>query len=275
MKHHKPTTPGQRGMISTDYSVLTKKKAEKSLTHALHRKKGRSHGKITVRHRGGGSKKLYREIDFKQNKFGEILTIMALEYDPYRSAFIALARNQGGIKRYILAHNTIKVGDEISIAEKASIKDGNRMYLKNIPIGTMVHNVEIKPGRGGQLARSAGASLKVLAHDAGSTQLVMPSSEVRSVFSDSLATIGAVSNSSHREEVVGKAGKNRLRGRRPHVRGSAMNPVDHPHGGGEGRSPIGMKHPKTPWGKNAYGVKTRSKNKYSNRNIIKRRKTIR
>lgn len=272
VKRKKPTTPGQRGMVSTDYSTLTKKEPEKSLTKSLHRKKGRSHGKITVRHKGGGSKKRYRDIDFKQDQIGETLTVMAVEYDPYRSSFIALVRNQHGVKRYILAHEGVKVNDVIKIAEKVLPKNGNRMRLGNIPVGTFVHNIEIKPGRGGQMARSAGSYAKVIAHDAGKTQLVMPSSEVRVVFSEGLATVGTVSNATHREEVIGKAGRNRHRGKRPHVRGSAMNPVDHPHGGGEGRAPIGLKHPKTPWGKNAYGVRTRKRNKYSNQQIIKRRK---
>ncbi|MDX1535200.1 MAG: 50S ribosomal protein L2 [Candidatus Spechtbacterales bacterium] len=272
VKRKKPTTPGQRDMVSPDYSGLTKKKPEKNLTKSVHRKKGRSHGKITVRHRGGGSKRLYREIDFKQDKTGEDLTVMALEYDPNRSAFIALVRNQHGVKKYILAHEGAKVGDVLKVDEKLPPKKGNRMKLGNVPVGTFVHNIEIKPGRGGQMARSAGSYAKVIAHDAGQTQLVMPSTEVRVVSSQGFATVGTVSHSSHREEVVGKAGKNRHRGRRPSVRGSAMNPVDHPHGGGEGKAPIGLKHPKTPWGKNAYGVKTRKRNKYSNRHIIKRRK---
>lgn len=272
MKRHKPTSPGRRGMVTTDYGVLTKKEPEKSLTNSYHRKKGRSHGKISVRHKGGGSKKLYRQVDFKQDYVGETLTVTALEYDPYRTAFIALTQNQHGVKRYILAYEGAKVGDKVEISEKAPVKDGNRMKLSNIPVGTFVHNIEIKKNKGGQLARSAGAYARVLAHDAGNTQLVMPSTEVRIVSSAGLATVGTVSHSSHREEVVGKAGKNRLRGKRPHVRGSAMNPVDHPHGGGEGRAPIGLKHPKTPWGKNAYGVKTRPRNKYSNKHIVKRRK---
>ncbi|MDX1607645.1 MAG: 50S ribosomal protein L2 [Candidatus Spechtbacterales bacterium] len=272
VKRHKPTTPGRRGMITTDYGELTKKEPEKSLTRSLHRKKGRSHGKISTRHKGGGSKRLYRDIDFKQDQVGDTLTIKALEYDPNRTAFIALVQNQEGVKRYILAYDKAKVGDELKIAEKAPIKPGNRMKIKNIPVGTLVHNIEIKPGRGGQMARSAGSYAKVMAHDEGHTQLTMPSTEVRVVSSNGFATIGTVSHSSHREEVVGKAGKNRRRGKRPHVRGSAMNPVDHPHGGGEGRAPVGLKYPKTPWGKNAYGVKTRKPNKYSDRYIIKRRK---
>lgn len=276
MKYIKPTTPGQRGMISTDYSVLTKKRPEKSLIKYHHRKKGRSKGKITTRHRGGGSKKLYREIDFKQNDLGNNFKIISLEYDPYRTSFIALVQNQHGRKSYILAYDSARVGDEIHVSDKTSIKSGNRMYLKNIPIGTFVHNIEVKPGKGGQLARSAGSYARVLAHDAGYTQLTMPSSEIRVVLSQGLATIGTVSNMSHREQVVGKAGKNRLRGKRPHVRGSAMNAVAHPHGGGEGKAPIGLRGgPKTPWGKKAYGVKTRSRKKYSNKYIIKRRKTKR
>ena len=276
MKKLKPTTPGQRGRISTDYSVLTKTKPEKSLTTSFHRKKGRSNGKITVRHKGGGSKKLYRNIDFRQDKLGEKLEVLSLEYDPYRSSFIALTKNENGIKKYILAYEGIKVGNIVEIAQRTSIKDGNRMQLKNAPIGTFVHNIEIKPGRGSQLVRSAGSYARVLAHDGGYTQLTMPSSEIRIVQSNVLATIGRVSNPSHREQVLGKAGKNRWRGKRPSVRGSAMSPVAHPHGGGEGRAPIGLKGgPKTRWGKKAYGVKTRSRKKYSNKYIIKRRKTKR
>ena len=272
MKRLKPTTPGRRGMVVTDYGVLTKKKPEKSLTGFLHRKRGRSHGKITIRHRGGGSKRLWREIDFMQNKVGENLKILALEYDPNRTAFVALVRNQYGKKKYILAYDGVKVGDTVQVADRAQVNNGNRMRLKNIPIGTFVHNIEIVEGKGGQLARSAGAYAKILAHEGGYTNLVMPSTEVRKVESDGFATIGQVSNSSHSDEVIGKAGKNRLRGKRPRVRGSAMNPVDHPHGGGEGRAPIGLKHPKTPWGKPALGVKTRKRKKYSDRLIVKRRK---
>lgn len=275
MKYKKPTSPGQRGMVAIDYGILTKKKPEKSLIHSLHRKKGRSHGKITTRHRGGGSKKMYRVVDFKQNKIGDTLKVLALEYDPYRSSFITLVQNQNGVKNYVLAHEGVLVGDTTEIAEKTLINNGNRMRLINIPVGTFIYNIEIKSGRGGQIARSAGSYAKVLAHDAGLTQLTMPSSEIRVISSYGMATIGTASNAKHREEVIGKAGKNRHRGKRPHVRGSAMNPVDHPHGGGEGRTGIGLKHPKTPWGKPAYGVRTRRKKKYSNKHIIKRRKTKR
>ncbi len=271
VKRHKPRTPGQRGMRTTDYSVLDKKAPEKRLTSHVHSNKGRNKGRISTRHRGGGFKRLYRNIDFKQNRTGEELKILSLEYDPNRTAFIALAQNQYGEKKYLLASEGVSKGQVLKVAEKTSIKRGNRMKLKNILLGTEVHNVEIKPGRGGQLARSAGASVKILAHDAGYTQLTMPSGEIRLVPSEGFATVGRVSHSSHSEEVISKAGKQRLRGKRPHVRGSAMNPVDHPHGGGEGRTPIGLKYPKTPWGKNAYGVKTRKRKKYSDRLIIKRR----
>lgn len=259
----------------TDYSILTRKEPEKNLTYFLHRKKGRSHGKITIRRRGGGVKKLYRLIDFHENQVGAVLTVLALEYDPYRSSFITLVRNEHGVKSYILAHEGVKVDHVIKVAEKAEIVHGNRMHLINIPVGTLVHNIELKPGRGGQFARSAGAYAKVLAHDRGYTHLALPSSEVRLVLSGGFATIGTVSNSSHREEVIGKAGRNRLMGKRPKVRGSAMNPVDHPHGGGEGRTGIGLKYPKTPWGKHALGVKTRNRKKYSGKLILKRRKTKR
>jgi len=272
MKRLKPTSPGRRGMVVTDYSVLTKKEPEKALTKFSHRKMGRGGGKITMRHRGGGVKKLYRTIDFHQDTLGEILTVLSLEYDPYRTSFIALVRNAHGVKKYILAYEGIKVGETLQVDEKTSLKDGNRMRLKNIPVGTFVHNIELRPGRGSQMARSAGSYAKVLAHESGYTHLAMPSREVRMVLSENFATVGAVSNSSHREEVIGKAGRSRLMGRRPHVRGSAMNPVDHPHGGGEGRAPIGMKYPKTPWGKPTLGVKTRKIKKYSNRLILQRRK---
>lgn len=271
VKRLKPTTPGRRGMVAPDYSSLTKKKREKSLVKPVHRKKGRGGGKITTRHKGGGNKKLYRNVDFLQDKTGEQLKVKALEYDPHRSAYIALAVNQHGVKRYILAHEGLQVGDTVRVDEKTPVKKGNRMRLENIPVGSFVHNIEVRPGRGGQMARSAGVYAKVLAHDAGYTQLIMPSTEVRILPSQGLATIGAVSNTAHREEVVGKAGKNRHRGKRPHVRGSAMNPVDHPLGGGEGRHGAG-RNPKTPWGKPAYGVKTRRPNKYSNRYIVRRRK---
>ena len=271
MKVVKPTTPGRRGMILPDFSVLTKKKPEKKLVKFIHRKKGRSKGRITVRHKGGGVKRLYRFIDFKQNALGSSFTVKSLEYDPNRTAYIALVVNQHGRKQYILAWDGLKVGATIKVDKKTDLQKGNRMTLENVPVGSFVHNIEINPGRGGQIARSAGAYAKILAHESGKTMLQMPSKETRVVPSASLATLGEVSNPSHREEVIGKAGRNRLKGIRPAVRGSAMNPVDHPHGGGEGRAPIGLKYPKTPWGKHALGVKTRKKKRYSNASIIRHR----
>ena len=270
MRRVKPTTPGRRGMILPDFSVLTKKRPEKKLSKFVHRKKGRSKGKITVRHKGGGAKRLYRIIDFKQSKPG-VFKVRSLEYDPNRTAHIALVVSDKGIKQYVLAWDGLQVGDSFKVDKKVESRKGNRMMLESIPVGTFVHNVELSPNRGGQIARSAGSYVKILAHEKGKTMLQMPSSETRLVPSKALATVGEVSNPSHREEVIGKAGRNRLKGIRPSVRGSAMNPVDHPHGGGEGRAPIGLKYPKTPWGKHALGVKTRKKRRYSNRDIIKRR----
>lgn len=199
------------------------------------------------------------------------MTVKSLEYDPNRTAYIALVANQHGRKQYILAWNGLEVGATVKVDKKTDIQKGNRMMLENIPVGSFVHNIEINPNRGGQIARSAGAYAKILAHEGGKTMLQMPSKETRVVASKSLATLGEVSNPSHREEVIGKAGRNRLKGIRPTVRGSAMNPVDHPHGGGEGRTPIGLKYPKTPWGKHALGVKTRKKRRYSNASIIRHR----
>ncbi|MYE38499.1 MAG: 50S ribosomal protein L2 [Candidatus Spechtbacteria bacterium SB0662_bin_43] len=267
----KPTTPGRRGMILPDFSTLTKKKPEKKLTKFIHRKKGRSKGKITVRHKGGGAKRKYRFVDFKQSTVGSLLKVLAVEYDPNRTARIALVANQHGRKSYILAGEETETGASVNVDTKAAFKKGNRMHLGNIPVGTLVYNIEMNPGRGGQIARSAGAYAKVLAHEKGRTMLRMPSTETRTVSSSGFATIGEVSNSSHREEVIGKAGRNRHKGKRPSVRGSAMNPVDHPHGGGEGKAPIGLKYPKTPWGKHALGKKTRKKKRYSNKDIIRRR----
>lgn len=271
MRAVKPTTPGRRGMILPDFSNLTKKKPEKKLVKFIHRKKGRSKGRITVRHKGGGVKRRYRFVDFKQNALGSSFTVKAIEYDPNRTARIALVANQHGRKQYILAWDGLEVGATIKVDKKTDLQKGNRMMLENIPVGSFVHNIEINPNRGGQIARSAGAYAKILAHEGGKTMLQMPSKETRVVPSKSLATLGEVSNPSHREEVIGKAGRNRLKGIRPTVRGSAMNPVDHPHGGGEGRAPIGLKYPKTPWGKHALGVKTRKKRRYSNASIIRHR----
>lgn len=272
MKFYKPTTPSRRKMTGTDFSVLTKKKPEKKLLKNLKRRAGRSSsGRITVRHKGGGRKRLYRMVDFGQEKIGIPAKVLALEYDPYRSAFIALLEYQDKEKRYILSPQGLKVGGEVMISEKTPVSPANRMKLKNIPTGTVVYNVETEPGRGGKLIKSAGTSAQVLAQEERHTHLKMPSSEVRKVLSECFASIGEVSNPEHRFIRLGKAGRSRWKGIRPTVRGSAMNPVDHPHGGGEGRSPIGLPHPKTPWGKPALGVRTRKK-KWTDKLIIQRRK---
>jgi len=252
---------------------LSKKEPEKKLIKFLKNRAGRSRtGEITVRHRGGGAKRLYRIIDFGQEKIGIPAKVLALEYDPYRTAFIALLEYQDGEKRYILAPQNLKVGDEILIAEKTELKVGNRMKLENILPGTLIYNVEIAPGRGGKLIRSAGAAAKVLAREGGFCHIEMPSKEIRKIPEECFASVGSVSYPEHRFEILGKAGRTRYLRRRPEVRGAAMNPVDHPHGGaGGGKRPIGLKHPKTPWGKPARGVKTR-KRKHTDKYIIKRRK---
>ncbi len=274
MKVYKPTTPSRRGMTGIDFSVLTKKRPEKSLLKYVRRSVGRSKasGRITVRHKGGGVKKMYRVIEFAEAKMNMPAKVIALEYDPNRTAFIALIEYPDNVKQYIIAPQDLKVGDEIIFSEKAVLNPGNRMMLKNIPVGTNVYNIELEPGRGGIAVRSAGSAAQVLAHEEIFTNLKMPSSEVRKVKSECFASVGMVSNQENRYYRIGKAGKSRLKGRRPHVRGSAMNPVDHPHGGGEGRQPIGLKHPKTPWGKPALGVKTRYRKKWTNKYIIQRRK---
>ena len=289
MKHYKPTTAGRRGMTGIDFSLLSKEKSEKSLLINIKRSVGRSKssGRITVRHKGGGVKKLYRMIEFSQKRMDLPAKVIALEYDPNRTAFIALIEYPSSLRssgqatstssgqvperQYIIAPQDLKVGDEIIFAQTAPLKSGNRAKLKNIPVGTMVYNVELEPGKGGKLVRSAGSSAQVLAQEGNYVNLKMPSTEVRKVPNECFASIGIVSNPENRYYRVGKAGKSRLKGRRPHVRGSAMNPVDHPHGGGEGRQPIGLKHPKTPWGKPALGVKTRSRKKWTNKFIIQRR----
>jgi len=270
MKLYKPTTPSRRRMTGTDFSVLTKKKPEKKLLKSLKRKAGRSsNGRITIRHKGGGAKRLYRIIDFGEEKINIPARVIALEYDPFRSAFIALLEYQNKEKRYILSPQGLKVGDEVIISEKTPVSPANRMKLKSVPIGTIVYNVEIEPGRGGKLIKSAGTSAQVLAQEGRYTHLKMPSGEVRKILSECFASIGEVSNPEHRFIRLGKAGRSRWKGIRPTVRGSAMSPVDHPHGGGEGRSPIGLPHPKTPWGKPASGVKTRKK-KWTDKLIIQR-----
>jgi large subunit ribosomal protein L2 len=271
MKLYKPTTPGRRGATREDFSVLTKKRPERSLILALKRRAGRNlKGRITVRHKGGGVKKFYRLIDFAQRKLNVPAKIIALEYDPYRTAFIALVEYENKEKKYIIAPQGVKVGDEIVAAEKAELKPGNRMKLKNIPVGTQVYNVEIEPGRGGKMVRGAGGSAKVLAQEGNYTHLKMPSTEIRRVSENCFASIGAVSRPERGFMKLGKAGRSRYKGIRPTVRGTAMTPASHPHGGGEGRSPLGMPGPKTPWGKPARGVKTRKK-KWTDKLIIKRR----
>jgi large subunit ribosomal protein L2 len=258
---------------STYKKILTNKKPEKRLLLLLKKRAGRAgSGKITCRHRGGGVRKLYRILDFGEEKLNIPAKVIALEYDPNRTAFIALLEYQDGEKRYRLASKDLKVGDEIVTSEKAEIKIGNRTKLKNIPVGTQIFNIELEPGKGGKLAKGAGTSAKVLAKEGGFCHLEMPSGETRKISQNCFGTIGQVSHPEHRFEKIGKAGRKRLKGWRPAVRGTAMNPRDHPHGGGEGRSPTGLKHPKTPWGKPASGVKTRKKRKWTDKLIINRAK---
>jgi len=275
MKIYKPTTPGRRKMTGINYKkVVTTSKPYKPLLKTIKKKAGRNkQGGITVRHRGGGHKRKYRIIDFKRNKLDIPAKIESIEYDPNRSAFISLVLYEDGEKRYILTPEGLNVGDTILAGGKTPLKTGNRMSLKNILIGTSVYNIELIPGKGGQIVRSAGSSAQLMAIEGGYAHLTMPSSEIRIVSENAMASIGSLSKPKHRFVNIGKAGRSRWLGRRPRVRGVAMNPVDHPHGGGEGRSPVGqLKGPKTPWGKKAYGVRTRKKKKYSNKFIIKRRK---
>tara|TARA_B100001540_G_scaffold194714_1_gene171536 strand:- start:22 stop:864 length:843 start_codon:yes stop_codon:yes gene_type:complete len=275
MKTHKPTTPGTRGKTTITYrGVLTTNKPEKSLVKGGRKTAGRnSYGRITTRHHGGGHKRKHRLVDFKFDKKNIPFTIKSVEYDPYRTGFVGLASYADGEKRYILLPKGVKVGAKLIIAEDAPIEAGNRSVLKNIPLGTFVYNVELKPGAGARLARSAGNAIEILARDAGYVDLRMPSSEVRKVPETAWASIGEVSNSEKRLEKQGKAGRNRWRGKRPTVRGRAMNPVDHPQGGGEARGRGSRKRTKTPWGKSAgKGEKTRTPKKYSNHLIVSRRK---
>lgn len=273
MKIKKPVTPGQRGMIVVDYSGLTKKEPEKSLLKPIKKRGGRNKaGKITIRHRGGGEKRKYRIVDFAQEKINIPGKVEAMEYDPNRTAFLMLVLYKDGERRYLLAPDGIKVGDEIICREDAEPKVGNRLKIKNIPIGIPIFNLELYPGCGGKIVRSAGSSAQILSKEGGYANILLPSKEIRKFSEECFATVGVVSNVEHHMEVLGKAGRKRRRGIRPTVRGSAMNPVDHPHGGGEGRAPIGLKHPKTPTGKPAFGVKTRKKGKFSDKFIIKRRK---
>ncbi|MFH0712761.1 MAG: 50S ribosomal protein L2 [Candidatus Jorgensenbacteria bacterium] len=272
-KKYKPTTPGRRGMISTDYSGLSKTEPFKKLLIRLKNKAGRGHGgRITMRHQGGGEKALYRIIDFKQNKIGVPGRVESIEYDPYRTAFIALVVYSDGERRYIIAPEGLKVESQILTSEDAPFVPGMRTTLKRIPVGTFIHNVETNPGRGGSLARSAGSSLQILANEDGYTHLKMPSGEIRKVLWSCLASIGQVSNPGHNLIVIGKAGRSRQMGIRPTVRASAMNPRDHKYGGGEGRAKRGTKRPKDKWGNITGGRKTRKRKKWSNKLIIKRRK---
>lgn len=273
IKKYKPTSAGMRGMSVLDYSELSKVKPEKSLTENLKRTGGRNaRGIITVRHRGGGVAKRYRIIDFKRNKDGIPAKVFSIEYDPNRSANIALLHYADGEKRYILAPNGLKVGDTVESGPDADIVVGNALPLANIPVGTMVHNIELKAGKGGQLVRTAGAEAQLMAKEGKFAQLRLPSGEFRLIHLTCRATVGQVGNLEHELINVGKAGKTRHMGKRPHVRGSAMNPVDHPHGGGEGRAPIGRPAPMTPWGKKSQGVKTRNKKKHSSKYIVRSRK---
>ncbi|MCD6109167.1 50S ribosomal protein L2 [bacterium] len=273
IKNYKPTTPGRRGMSGYSFDEITKSKPEKKLTVRLNKRSGRNNqGRITIRHRGGGHKRLYRLVDFKRSDKSNIEGIVtAVEYDPYRTAYIMLINYKDGEKRYHLAPQDIKVGDKIILADKVKLKPGNRMLLKNFPVGFMVYNIEITKGKGGQMIRSAGSAAKVVSQEDDSyTQIQLPSGEVRLVSKDCYASFGEVSNSDHSNITIGKAGRTRNMGRRPQVRGKVMNPNDHPHGGGEGNQPIGLKHPKTPWGMPALGYKTRRR-KYSDRLIVKSR----
>ncbi len=272
MKHHNPTTASRRHMTSPDFSVLSKVKPLKKKTSTLKSSSGRNNqGRITVRHRGGGNKRSYRDIDFRQNLSGVNGRIEALEYDPYRTAFIMRVVYRNGDRRYHLAPHGVKIGDEIASGESAALTPGNRLPLKNIPVGYAVHNVELNPGKGGQIVRSAGSSASVLAHEDGYTHLKMPSGEVRKILWGNLASVGQVSNQDNKLVNLGKAGRVRHMGVRPTVRGTVMNPVDHPYGGGEGRQPRGTRRPKTLWGKVTGGRKTREKRKWSNKMIVSRR----
>ena len=272
IKKYNPTTPGLRGMTTSTFEEITKSTPEKSLTVTLKKNSGRnSRGKITVRHRGGGYRPKYRIIDFKRNKDGIPGTVSAIEYDPNRSANIALITYADGEKRYIIAPEGLVVGTKIVSGPDADIKVGNALPLANIPVGTMIHNVELKPGKGAQLVRSAGNGAQLMAKEGKYAQVRLPSGEVRKVRIECRATIGEVGNSDHANINIGKAGRKRHMGIRPTVRGSVMNPNDHPHGGGEGKAPVGRKSPVTPWGKPALGYKTRKNKKESDKYIVKRR----
>ena len=272
IKKYGPTTPGRRGMTVTDYSVLSKVAPERSLLEPMKKHSGRNNtGRITVRHQGGGNRTKYRVIDFKRQKTDIPATVKTLEYDPNRSAFIALVEYTDGVKSYIIAPDGLKVGDVVISSKSADIKPGNCLPFENIPVGTIIHNIELYPGKGAQLARSAGVMAQLISKEGGVAQVRLPSGEVRIIRLDCKATIGQVGNFEHDTVKVGKAGKTRHKGIRPTVRGSVMNPCDHPHGGGEGKSPIGHPSPVTPWGKPALGYKTRNKKARTDKLIVKRR----
>ena len=273
IKKYNPTTPGLRGMTVSTFEEITASKPEKSLTVTLKKHAGRNvRGKITVRHRGGGTRPKYRIIDFKRNKDNIPATVKTIEYDPNRSANIALVVYADGEKRYIIAPNQLKVGDVIVSGPDSDIKPGNALPIANIPVGTMIHNIELKPGKGAQMVRSAGNAAQLMAKEGDYAQVRLPSGEVRMVRINCRATIGEVGNIEHSNIQIGKAGRKRHMGWRPTVRGSVMNPNDHPHGGAEGRAPVGRKSPVTPWGKPALGYKTRNKHKASNKYIVRSRK---
>ena len=273
MKHFNPTTPSLRNMTVSTFEEITKKTPEKSLLVTKKKNSGRnSYGRITVRHQGGGNRQKYRIIDFKRRKDNVIATVIGIEYDPNRSANIALIEYEDGEKAYILAPIGLTDGDKVISGDKADIKPGNCMKIESIPVGTMIHNIELNPGQGGKLVRAAGQEAQLMAKEGKYAHVRLPSGEMRLIMAVCRATIGTVGNSDHENVKIGKAGRSRHMGKRPEVRGSVMNPVDHPHGGGEGRAPVGHAGPLTPWGKPALGYKTRKKHKTTDKFIVKRRK---
>jgi large subunit ribosomal protein L2 len=271
IKVYKPTSAGRRGMTGHSFDEITTSRPQRSLTEAIRKRGGRNNsGRITVRHRGGGHKRRYRIIDFKRDKYDVTANVLSIEYDPNRSARIALLEYEDGERRYIIAPLGVKVGDKLANGERAEIRPGNALYIRDIPVGTQIHNIDLLPGEGGQMARSAGVSAQLLAKEGVYCQVRLPSGEVRLVHERCMATIGQVGNTDHGNIKLGKAGRNRWKGWRPTVRGTAMDPASHPHGGGEGRSGIGLPGPKTPWGKPALGKRTRV-NKRTDRMIVRRR----
>lgn len=273
VKHYKPTTPARRAMTTLDFSEITKKTPEKKLLQTKNKTAGRnSYGRITVRHRGGGNRKKYRVIDFKRNKDNMEAVVIGIEYDPNRTANIALIEYEDGERAYILAPKGLTDGDKVISSDLTDVKPGNTMKLGNIPVGTLIHNVELNPGQGGKIAKAAGNSAQLMAKEGKYAHIKMPSGEMRLVLQECRATIGRLGNSDHENVKIGKAGIKRHMGFRPTVRGSVMNPVDHPHGGGNGKAPVGRPGPLTPWGKPALGYKTRKKNKKSDKYITSRRK---